>query len=65
MITRPKLSTAIRGVLDTTGATHITLTLSAANARVLCQDLDWAVKTTVRSYEADVTGCIADEKPVV
>ena len=55
---RPHLSQSIRSLLDANGATHVTITLAAADARILAQDLDWATNITVREYEAEVQGSI-------
>lgn len=61
-IERYNLSKAIRGLLDAAGANRITITLDAQDARVFVQDLDWATKTSLREYKAEVRGDVLPEE---
>lgn len=48
---RGEIASAITKLINVNGATHVTLTLAAADAEELVKDLRWACKTTVRDYE--------------
>lgn len=53
MTRRGEIATEIHKLISVNRATHVTLTLAAADAEELCKDLRWACKTTVRSYNAE------------
>ena len=58
-VRRGEIATAISKLIAANGATHITITMTAADAEELAKDLRWACKTTIRDYHAEkVEGAI-------
>jgi hypothetical protein len=52
-VPRHKIIQSIYDLIGPSGATHVTMTFSAADAKRLAEDLSWAVKTTIRDYHAE------------
>lgn len=52
-VPRHKIVQSIYDLTGSSGATRVTMTFSAADARRLAEDLSWACKTTLREYQAE------------
>lgn len=52
-VRRGEIASQIDRLIAVAGVSHVTLTLTAANAAELAKDLRWACKSTVRSYQAE------------
>lgn len=52
-VRRGEIATQIDRLISVAGASHVTLTLTAANAAELAKDLRWACKSAVRTYQAE------------
>lgn len=60
-IRRGEIATIIDRLVSAAGASHVTLTLTAANATELANDLRWACKSSVRTYQAEkIEGSVRD-----
>ncbi len=53
---RNRLPETIRNLIASTGATHITITIGPEDIENFCRDLNWAGKTTINYYKAEVHG---------
>lgn len=52
-VRRGEIATQIARLVSVAGASHVTLTFTAANAEELAKDLRWACKSSLRTYQAE------------